>query len=708
MSCHDMEPTSIKYTAFITPDGQYEFMKAPFGLCNSPSIFQRYITMVFHEAQLQNLVSIAAENGLLIQFSKCKFLQRKIDFLGFIVENNTVQPSQAKTLAVMNFPMPNTLKALQSFLGLTGFFRKFIQQYAVVARPLSQLLRKDVPFEFGPKQEAAVQELKNIMCNSPVLCIYNQTAETELHTDASALGYGGCLLQRQQVDGQLHLVHYLSFKTDKYEANLHSYVLETLGVVKCLERLRPYLLGLKFKVYTDCHAYQQTMEKKNATAKIARWALALEEFDMEVEHRAGSQMQHVDALSRNFMLIMTDDLVTRIHKAQDDDDDCKSQKLMVEAGTTNEYVVKSELLYHFKDGYYRLVVPRAMTNTVLTRMHGDTHINQRRMVSMIQQDYYIPDLGKKVAKFLRNCVTCILATKKKGKQEGRLNPIEKFNTPLHTYHMDHIGPMASTAKSYVHILVLVDAFTKFIWLYPTKTTKAAKAIDKLKMQQTIFGNPSRIIADKARAFAGDELKDYCTEQDIYLHLVTTATSRGNGQAERMNSIIKQMLTKLSIDNPKNWYKFVPRLQRAMNDTITRSTGFKPFQLMFGVEMKNKETFELAKVIEEELTQLFVVDRSEQRKEAAQNIHKVQKQNMKQFNKNRKDPHLYTLGDLVAIERVQKEKGSKFYTQMVEVVKVKRNHRYEVRKIGHGDRPMNTSAPADRMKPWAENGDSSDE
>lgn len=114
----------------------------------------------------------------------------------------------------------------------------------------------------------------------------------------------------------------------------------------------------------------------------------------------------------------------------------------------------------------------------------------------------------------------------------------------------------------------------------------------------------------------------------------------NGQAERMNSTIKQMLTKLSIDNPKNWYKFVPRLQRAMNDTILRCTGFKPFQLMFGVEMKNKETFELAKVIEDELTQLFIVDRSEQRKEAAQNIHKAQCQNMKQYNKGRKDPHMY--------------------------------------------------------------------
>lgn len=122
------------------------------------------------------------------------------------------------------------------------------------------------------------------------------------------------------------------------------------------------------------------------------------------------------------------------------------------------------------------------------------------MEHAIQQDYFIPDLSKKIKKFTDNCVVCILATKKKGKQEGWLHAIDKYDTPLHTYHIDHVSPMASTAKSYQHILVVIDAFTQFTWLYPTKNTECEEAIGKLEGQKDIFGNPHRIIADKASAF----------------------------------------------------------------------------------------------------------------------------------------------------------------------------------------------------------------
>lgn len=727
----DVEESSVKYTSFITPDGQYEFVKAPFGLCNSPSIFQRYINMVFHEAKqnkllnlylddvmipatdeednlkkLRKVFEIAAENGLIINFEKCKFLQRKITFLGFVIENNTVRPSMEKTKAIELFPQPNNLKAVQSFLGLTGFFRKFIKDYALVARPLTQLLKKDQHFRFGDEQVMAFQDLKQRLCSEPVLRMYNPKAVTELHTDASALGYGGCLFQKQADDGMMHPIYFLSFKTTPAEAKYHSYVLEVLAIMKCLERLRVYVLGIPFTIYTDCEAFQQTMSKKDATAKVARWALALEEYNVEVRHRPGTSMKHVDALSRNFVMIVEEGILSQIRMAQQDDEECQLIRRLLVLGQHKDYTERGGVIYKYAEGDFLLNVPKRMTNEILAKIHGEGHLGRKRMEIIVKQHYDIAETGKKINRFVNNCVTCILATKKAGKKDGWLVPIEKYDTPLHTYHIDHEGP-----KSYNHLLVVVDAFTKFTWIYPVKTTKCAEAISKLQQQQEIFGNPVRIIADKGSAFKAEEFESYCKERDIHLHLITTATPRGNGQVERMNGVIIPILTKMAMEEPLKWYQHVGRLQRCINSTVSRSTKKTPFELMVGVKMRNQEDFHLNEVIEQELIDEFNRNRVEERQEAKENILKIQQENCRQYNKKRKQARLYTLGELVAIERVQNEKGLKLRTKMLgpyEVTRVLRNNRYEVHKIGSNDGPVNTSTAADRMKPWENGCDSSED
>lgn len=150
----------------------------------------------------------------------------------------------------------------------------------------------------------AYEQLKQALIDRPVLQVYNQTAETQLHTDASALGYGGCLMQKQADDGAFHPVHYISYKRTDAESRWHSYELEVVAIISCLERLRTYMLGIPFVVITDYKAFEMTMAKKNATAKVARWALMLEEYDMTVKHRPGTSMKHVDALSRNAVIVM--------------------------------------------------------------------------------------------------------------------------------------------------------------------------------------------------------------------------------------------------------------------------------------------------------------------------------------------------------------------------------------------------------------------
>ncbi|GFT16336.1 retrovirus-related Pol polyprotein from transposon 17.6 [Trichonephila clavipes] len=223
-----MDPNSTKYTSLVTHEGQYEFLRVPFGLSNSPSVFQRFIYAVFRKLIRDNILIVymddllipsqneaeglnklrlvlqtAADFGLELNLKKCNFLQLKIEFLGYIIENGTIKPSPSKTQAVQNFPQPQTSRQLQSFIGLTSYFWKFIPNYARISRPLSDLLRDNVKFKFGPTEIAFFQELKNILSENPVLHVFQQGYPLELHTDASSLGFGAVLLQKSD-DGLFH------------------------------------------------------------------------------------------------------------------------------------------------------------------------------------------------------------------------------------------------------------------------------------------------------------------------------------------------------------------------------------------------------------------------------------------------------------------------------------------------------------------------
>ncbi|GBL87911.1 Retrovirus-related Pol polyprotein from transposon 297 [Araneus ventricosus] len=285
---------SRKYTSFVTHEGQYQFLKVPFGLCNSPAVFQRYINAIFRPLindgivlpylddmiilsssfeegieRVERVLSIASEYGLEINFNKSHFLKKRIEFLGHVIEDGKIFPSTLKTKAVLNFPEPINLKQIHSFLGLTGYFRNFIPKYSTIARPLSDLLKKDRKFKFGEEERFSFNQLKLILAEKPVLRIYNPNYETELHTDASLEGYGAILMQKSPDDKNFHPTYYMSKKTTDAEKKYSSYELEALAVIEAVKKFRVYLLGIPFKIVTDCSALEETMQKKKT------WLLAL-------------------------------------------------------------------------------------------------------------------------------------------------------------------------------------------------------------------------------------------------------------------------------------------------------------------------------------------------------------------------------------------------------------------------------------------------
>lgn len=243
-----------------------------------------------------------------------------------------------------------------------------------------------------------------------------------------------------------------------------------------------------------------------------------------------------------------------------------------------------------------------------------------------------------------------------------------------------------------------------------KNKNAPQVTNKLELQRQVFGNPHTIIADKGVAFISKEFEVYCTDNNINCHLITTGVPRGNGQVERLNRVIYPMLTKLSSDDPRKWYRHTSRLQTILNSTITRSTNKTPFEMLFGVKMRTIEDQNLADQLEEVFANDFLERRNELRKMARESIAKVTEENRKTYNRNRKPAMKYKLGDLVAIQRTQGGGGLKLKGKFLgpyEVVNIKRNDRYGVVKVGQHDGPNITSTAADFMKPWASSDDDED-
>jgi len=716
--------SSIKYTAFITPMGQFEYLRMPFGLTNAPRVFQRYIHNIFkpmileskvliymddiliateriseHLTILREVFEIAQRHRLKFRLDKCSFLYDRITYLGYLIYENGIQPSAENIESVVNYPIPRNTKEVQRFIGLASYFRKFVPNFSVIAKPLYDLLKKNAEFKFGIEENTAYEALKTHLSNKPVLAIYCPSAATELHCDASASGFGAILLQKQE-GGQFRPISYFSHRTTPAESKYSSFELECLAAVYAIKKFHVYLLGIKFKIVTDCDSFRLTLSKQTVNPRIARWAMFLQQYEYEIVHRPGKRMIHVDALSRcNSILVLEGNTFEQTLSIRQDQDQtiCKIR---------DQLEKREDKLYELRDGlvYRKINKHRLLENNVIRTCHDDLgHVGAKKVISNIMKVYWFPNIQGKVKRYIKNCLKCIEYSPPSGKPEGYLHSIPKGTMPFQTYHIDHYGPLEKTGRGYVYILAIIDAFTKFSRLYPCKSTKASEVIRHLREYFRYYSKPRRLISDRGSAFTSNEIKDFMKEELIEHVFIATGTPRANGQIERLNRMLTPMLAKMS-DDPRRWDQALESVEFAINNTICRSTGNTPSKLLFGLAQLGAIN-DLVRLNLDQSTEIR--DLKKLREAASCEMIKNQAANEKAYDQSRKKATMYNVGDYVMIVNIDTTAG------VNKKLIPKYKGPYVVHKVLDADRYVVTDVPgfqitqipyqgiisADRMKPW---------
>ena len=552
--------------------------------------------------------------GLKLKPSKCHFLRKEVAFLGHVVSSAGIKTGAEKVKAVKTCPVPQNMKELQSFLGLAGYYRKFIFGFSIIAEPLYKLCRKNVPFCWQQEQPAAFEELKNRLVSAPVLAypeFSSAAGSFILDTDANQyLGIKAVLSQQQQ-DGTEQVIAYGSRSLNEHERNYCTTRLEMLALVTFVDSFRYYLLGRKFCIRTDHQSLQWLTSFKEPQGQVARWLECLQECDYEIQHRPGKQHNNADSLSRRprrdhgeypscvppaepQIATVTYRLLSGRH--QNDEKDLWSPKKVAQAQgqdpdigpvvdqlsrewkkpfdeelqplsrAIREIWAQWELLELREGVLYlrsaegtstsksRMVLPQVLVKEALTRVHdgpAGAHLGRMKTLRKMKARFWRPGLTKAVHQYCSSCLTCAKC-KSRPKPKAPLHPIPSGN-PMQRIHIDIVGPLPRSRRGNRYILTVQCSFTKWAEAFAIpnqRATTCARVL--LKNWVCPYGVPDSIHSDQGRNFESQVFEEMCHLLEINKTLSTAYHPEGNGQIENLHKTLKNMLKARVEDDPQGW------------------------------------------------------------------------------------------------------------------------------------------------------------
>lgn len=617
-----IRPEDREKCAIVTGREHLQYTRMVMGMKNSASIFQKLMDSVLsgiigircmcylddiivfsrtieeHIERLCEVFDRLRDANLKLQPSKCHFLRTEIDYLGFVVSENGVKPNPLKVKGIMEYPRPTNVTELKGFLGVTGYYRRHINSYATRAKPLTELTKKEIKFEWEEAQEQAFIDLKNALCSEPVLAFPCFDKEFILSTDASNVALGAVL--SQVVEGVEKPIGYGSRVMQTRERNYSVTERELLGLVFGIKYFNCYLYGNHFTVYCDHRPLVWLESLQDPTSRLARWSIMLSNYNFTVKYREGKLNTNADSLSRVCISAVSPEFEPIYDRQRIRDEQRKDPALkeliaqLTKDNRSNETYALDEdgLLYKVRTANQRedqLVVPKSMVLKIMSTFHDTPmagHNGVTRCTELIKTRFFWVGMHAQIRQYCQQCISC---NKRKTSPHLRKAPLQRFpevTAPMQVCSMDIVGPLPVTSQNNKYILTFVDHFSK----YPESIAlpnQTAKTIATAFVTQIIarHGVPAKLITDCGANFIGQVMKEVCLLLRIKKLQTTSYHSEGNSTCERQHRTYEEFLSHYVNKDQSDWDQWLPYCMLAYRASPHCSTNESPFFLMHGRDIE---------------------------------------------------------------------------------------------------------------------------
>lgn len=686
----------IPKTAFRTRYGHFEYLVLPFGLTNAPATFMHLMQSIFnhqlddfvvvylddilifsktkeeHEIHVRKVLELLRENKLYGKLSKCEFFKNEMSFLGHVVSSKGISMDPSKVKAIVGWPTPSDAHDVKVFLGMAGYYRRFVEGFSRIATPMSGLLKKGVVFRWGERQKKAFNELKSIISSEPVLLVPNFNVPFVVTVDASGYAIGGTL--SQDVGKGLQPVAFMSKKMLPAEMKYAVHEQELLAVVCALREWRHYLHGSKFTVIiiTDHKSLRYIDTQPNLSSRQARWSELLAEFDYEIIYVQGKDNVVADALSRrsdhkdvkqaqtvseqpievaSIGISLSDGenkFVEEIVLGYSDDKSCKKilEKCEPPFRIDGKLIMRGDQIY----------IPRnkQLITKILKEMHDTPlggHVGISKTFELVSRKFYWPRQHRDIKRYINTCIKCQESKPMNSLPMGLLQPLPIPHRRWDQVTMDLITQLPKTKRGYDAIAVFVDKLSKMVHYVPTTSTVTAFELAEIFINYVIryHGVPKSILTDRDGRFTSRFWKALWKALGTTLLMSTSYHPQTDGQTERANRTLEDMLRSQVNFDQDDWDTYLVRAEMCYNNTVHMSTGETPFYLNYG----QHPNFPLdnAVNVSTDVNHQAVTDLLEQLKVSIENArtssHQAQQRQAHYANKYRRDIQ-FKVGDKVML------------------------------------------------------------
>ncbi|GJX70773.1 putative nucleotidyltransferase, ribonuclease H [Tanacetum coccineum] len=615
----------IPKTAFRTRYGHYEFQVMPFGLTNAPAVFMDLMNRVCkpyldkfvivfiddiliysknkqeHKEHLKIILELLKKEELYAKFSKCEFWIPKVQFLGHVIDSEGIHVDPAKIESIKDWTSPKSPTEIRQFLGLAGYYRRFIEGFSKIAKPMTKLTQKKVKFEWGDKQEAAFQLLKQKLCSAPILALPEGSEDFIAYCDASKKGLGAVLMQREKV------ISYASRQLKIHEKNYTTHDLELGAVVFALKIWRHYLYGTKCTVFTDHKSLQYILDQKELNMRQRRWLELLSDYDCDIRYHPGKANVVVDALSRKerepplrvraLVMTISLDLPKQILNAQTEarkPENIKSEDvggMLIENAKFPEAIREQKLEPRANgtlclNGRSWLPCYGDLRTVIMHESHKSKysiHPGSDKMYQDMKKLYWWPNMKADIATYVSKCLTCAKVKAEHQRPSGLLVQPKIPEWKWDNITMDFVTKLPKTSQGYDTIWVIVDRLTKSAIFTPMRETDPLDKLARMYLKEVVtrHGIPVSIICDRDPRFASNFWRSLQNALGTNLDMSTAYHPQTDGQSKRTIQTLEDMMRACAIDFGKGWVNHLPLVEFSYNNSYHASIKAAPFEALYG-------------------------------------------------------------------------------------------------------------------------------